>query len=218
MLKLYYGPGACSFVPHVGLEAIKAATGEDFEPVVVKLHKGEQKTPEYLALNPMGQVPTLLVDGRPLTQIVAICDYLDRRAPQVGLLPAESWPRAQAMSLLAWMNNTVHAAFTHVFMPEKFAESESARAEMRVFNAAVYRTYLQRIAEHVAKADPFWLGGRLSFLDAYALTLLRWAGLGGIDPADYPGYQAYVDRVAAEGPVAAVLARERVPLNLYTRA
>ena len=86
MMKLYYGPGACSFVPHVGLEAIKAATGEDFEAQSVKLHKGEQRTPEYLAMNPLGLVPVLVDEGRALNQIVAICDYLDRRFPQAGLL------------------------------------------------------------------------------------------------------------------------------------
>ena len=62
-LELYFAPGACSFVPHVGLEAIKAAAGQDFEPKMVKLHKGEQKSPEYLAINPNGQVPVLVDAG-----------------------------------------------------------------------------------------------------------------------------------------------------------
>ena len=66
-LELYFAPGACSFVPHVALEAVKAATGQAFEPKLVKLHKGEHKTPEYLALNPDGVVPTLIVDGAPIT-------------------------------------------------------------------------------------------------------------------------------------------------------
>ena len=101
MIEFYFAPGACSFVPHVALEAIKAATGESFEPKLVKLHKGENRTPEYLVLNPNAQVPVLVVDGKPLTQIVAICDYLDRRFPQVGLLPTETWARAQALSQLA---------------------------------------------------------------------------------------------------------------------
>jgi glutathione S-transferase len=57
MLKLYFAPGACSFVPHVALETIKAATGAEFEAALVKLHKGKQTTPEYLAINPNGQVP-----------------------------------------------------------------------------------------------------------------------------------------------------------------
>ena len=132
MMKLYYGPGACSFVPHVGLEAIRGATGEAFETQAVKLHKGEQHTPEYLALNPLGLVPLLVVDGKPLSQIMAICDYLDRRYPQAGLLPAASWQRAEAMSTFAWMNNTVHPTFTHIFRSQQFAESEAAQAEIRV--------------------------------------------------------------------------------------
>ena len=94
MIELHYGPGACSFVPQAGLEVVMAAIGQDFAAHAVKLHKGEQRTPEYLALNPNGQVPTLVVDGRPLTQIVAICDWIDRRFPQAGLLPTETWARA----------------------------------------------------------------------------------------------------------------------------
>ena len=86
-MLLYFAPGACSFVPHVALEAAKA----DFEPKLVKLHKGEHRTAEYLAMNPNGQVPVLVVDGKPLTQIVAICDFIDRRYPDAGLLP----PRAR---------------------------------------------------------------------------------------------------------------------------
>src|SRR5262245_46570904 len=130
-LELYFAPGACSFVPHVSLEAVKAATGQDFEPKLVKLHKGEQKAPEYLAMNPNGQVPVLVVDGKPLTQIVAIVDFLDRSFPQAHLLPTEVAARAQALSQLAWMNNTVHPTFTHVFRSEEFAESDAAKAEVK---------------------------------------------------------------------------------------
>ncbi len=217
MLKLFFAPGACSFVPHVALEAIKAATGEDFEPQMVKLHKGEQRTPEYLAMNPMGQVPMLLVDGRPLTQIIAICDYLDRRHPQVGLLPADTDARAHAMSLFAWMNNTVHPTFTHVFMPQHFADDEAARNEIRRVALGTYRKYMGALQARIETA-PYMLGERFSVVDAYALTLFRWSGLGGIDPADFPAYRAWVQRVAELPPVAAALARERVPLDMYKKA
>ena len=76
-LKLYYAPGSCPFVPHAALEL----AGADFEPVLVKLHKGKQRTPEFLALNPRGQVPVLVDDGVAITQIVAICLHLDARFP-----------------------------------------------------------------------------------------------------------------------------------------
>ena len=89
MIELYFAPGACSFVPHVALEMVQAGTGTAFTPRMLKMAKGEHKTPEYLALNPNGQVPLLVVDGRPLSQIVAICDWLDRAHPKANLLPAD---------------------------------------------------------------------------------------------------------------------------------
>ena len=215
MIELYFAPGACSFVPHVALEAIKAATGESFEPKLVKLHKGENRTPEYLAMNPNGQVPVLVVDGKPLTQIVAICDYLDRRFPQAGLLPTETWARAQAMSQLAWMNNTAHPTFNQLFMPDRYAASEEARNEVRRGAIERYRPCLERIQGWTANASPYWFGSRVSCHDAYAFTLLRWGGFAGIDPASLPGYRAYIDRVMQAGPVAAALERERVKLDTY---
>jgi glutathione S-transferase len=218
MLKLYFSPGACSFVPLVALEAVKAATGEDFETQIVKLHKGEQQSPEYLALNPMGQVPVLVVDGKPLTQIVAIVDYLDRRYPEIGLLPRDPAARTEAMSLFAWMNNTVHPTFTHVFMPQKFAGDEAAKGELKRFNLDVYRKYLDRVQALVAKADPYLFGDKLSALDVYAVVFLRWAELAGVDPETYPTLKAFVDRVAALPPVAAALERERLPLHTYRKA
>jgi glutathione S-transferase len=218
MLELYFAPGACSFVPHVGLEAIKAATGEDFKPNLVKLHKGEQKTPEYLAMNPNGQVPVLVVDGKPLVQIVAICDYLDRRYPQVGLLPTESWQRAQALSQLAWMNNSVHPTFTHWFRPYEFTDNEAAQAEVKRFAVEKFRKHLERLQAWSKAAAPYWFGNQVSFHDAYCFTLLRWGGYAGIDPDSVPQLKAYVERVTQAPPVAAALERERVRLDTYKKA
>jgi len=205
-LELYFAPGACSFVPHVGLEAIKAATGEDFTPNLVKLHKGEHKTPEYLQMNPNGQVPVLVVDGKPLTQIVAICDFLDRSFPQAGLLPTEPWARSQALSQLAWMNSTPHTTFTRVFFPERFAESEAARTEVKQMAAETFRGYL----EQLQKAAGF---GVLS--DAYAFTLLRWGGYAGINPDSFPALKKRVEAAMTTAPMAAALERERTKLDTY---
>lgn len=217
-VELYFAPGACSFVPHVGLEAVKAATGRDFSPKLVKLHKGEHLTPEYTAMNPDAQVPVLVVDGRPLTQIVAICDWIDRQAPEARLLPAEPWARAQALSTLSWMNNTAHPTFTHVFMPQKFAADEAARADVKSTAAGNYRKLLARLETQAGAASPWLLGENLSFLDAYAFTLLRWAGYAGIDPADFPVLLAHIERVMQAPAAAAALERERIRLDTYKPA
>jgi glutathione S-transferase len=218
MMKLYFGPGACSFVPHAALEVIKAATGADFETQSVKLHKGEQRSPEYLALNPLGLVPVLVEDGKSLNQIVAICDYLDRRYPQAGLLPTEAWDRAQALSTLAWMNNTVHPTFTHVFRPGNFATDESAQEDVKKLAAAKFREHLERIQAMIAHATPWLLGEKISFADFYALVFLRWGGFAGIDPASLPALKAFVDRVAAHPAVASAMAREGINLDTYKPA
>jgi len=217
-IDLHFAPGACSFVPHAALEAVKAATGQDFTPKLVKLHKGEHRTPEYLAMNPNGQVPVLVVDGRPLTQIVAICDWLDRTFPKAGLLPAEPWARAQALSQLAWMNNTAHPTFTHFYFPERYAETEAAHAEVKRKAAAQVRVHLERVQQWVKGAAPFWFGARPGFHDFYAFTLLRWGGYAGIDPASLPAYKKYVEEVIKAAPVAAALERERIKLDTYKAA
>jgi glutathione S-transferase len=215
MMKLYYGPGACSFVPHAALEVIKAATGTDFETQTVKLHKGEQRTPEYLALNPLGLVPVLVEDGKPLNQILAISDYLDRRYPQAGLLPADPWQRAQALSMLAWMNNSVHPTFTHVFRPTNFASSEAAQEDVKALAVTRFREHLERIQAMIGHASPWLLGDKPSFADFYALVFLRWGSFAAIDPASLPAYKAFVDRVAALPAVASAMAREGINLDTY---
>jgi glutathione S-transferase len=215
MMQLYFAPGACSFVPHVVLEAVKAAGGPDFEPKLVKLHKAENKTPEYLAMNPNGQVPVLVADGKPLNQIVAICGFLDAKFPQAGLLPTDPWARAEALSQLAWMNNTVHPTFTRVFRTEEFADSDGAKAEVKQKARDKYRQHLERIQGWVAKAKNLWHGDKVTPHDAYAFTLLRWGGYAGIDPKSLPQYHAFVERVMAAPPVAAALERERIKLDTY---
>lgn len=216
--KLYFSPGACSFVPHALLES----AGATFEPVLVKLHKGEQQTPEYQAINPRGQVPVLVHEGRVITQIVAIVSYIDHLFPEAGFLPAGGLARARVLETLAWMNNTVHPTFTHVFMPHKFAASPEAQAELKTFNAARYGALLGEIeamAQAAAAAGRPWLAGeRFGPLDAYALTLLRWGGFAGFDPAGFPALWAHVQRVAALPAVARAVERERLQLNVYKPA
>ena len=209
-LQLYFSPGACSFVPHVGLEA----AGARFEPRLVKLHKGEQRTPEYLALNPAGQVPVLVVDGKPLTQIVALCEFIDRSFPAARLLPQTAWERTQALSQLAWMNSTPHTTATRFFFPERYAESDAARAEVKKRAAEEFRGYLERVQAMLPQSG-YWWGERVSFHDAYALTLLRWGGFAGINPRPLAAYRAYAERVSQAPPVAAAMARERISLDTY---
>lgn len=217
-LTLYFGPGACSFIPHVMLEA----SGHAYEPRMLKMHKGEHREAEFLKLNPNGQVPVLVQDGQPITQIVAIALHLESLFPDKGFLPASGLARTHALELLAWMNNTMHATFTHVFMPGKFSADEAALAGIKSKATDLYAkqlTQLQdRVDEALRKGQPWLAGGHIGPLDAYVLTLLRWGTIAGIDPQGYPTLWAFVQRVAQEPAVARVIERERLVLNLYKPA
>ena len=208
-IQLYFSPGACSFVPHLMLEK----AGVPFEPIMVKLHKGEQLTPEFKAINPNGQVPVLVDDGQVLTQILAMVGYLDKRFPQAHLLPDVPMARARAIETLSWLNNTVHPTFTHVFMPHKYSDQPAVQAEIRNHALPQYRALKARV---MALPAGEWLAGvHLGPVDAYALTATRWATMAGIAPTEMPDLWAYVQRVAADDVVQRVIERERLNLNMH---
>ncbi|CAN1500404.1 Gst Glutathione S-transferase [Burkholderiaceae bacterium] len=214
-ITLYFAPGACSFVPHCMLEASGAA----FEPMLVKLHKGEQYEAAYKAINPRSQVPVLVDEGQAVSQVVAICMYLDSKFPQMGFLPAAGMARAKALETFVWMNNTVHTTFMHVFLPNKFSASVDVQADIKAFAVETYRGLLVELQTLVtdaqARGDAWLAGAQFGPLDAYALTLTRWGSMSGINPEGYSALWAFVQQVAAHPPVQRVMERERLQLNLF---
>lgn len=217
-MKLYFSPGACSFVPHTLLEMAAAP----FEPVLVKLHKAENYSPEYKAINPRSQVPVLVDGDQVITQIFAIVNHLNDRFPDLGFVPRESLARTRMFETLAWMNSMVHPTFTHIFLPHKFAESDATKAELKAFNTNLYRSLMGELQALVERAQAdghsYLAGDRFGPLDGYALTLARWGSIAGIDPADFPATWAFMQRIAALPPVARAIERERLQLNLYKPA
>jgi glutathione S-transferase len=217
-MQLYFSPGACSFVPHTLLEI----AGASFEPTLVKLHKGEQYEAAYQAVNPRGQVPVLVDEGHVITQLVAIVLYLDQKFPAHGFLPTDALPRAKALEILAWMNNTVHTTFAHIFLPHKFSDQADVQVALKSFNTGLYKTLLTELQDLVVAsqaAGQAWLSGaHFGPLDAYTLTLTRWGSMAGIDPEGYPALWAFVNQVAAQPQVARVMERERLQLNVFKPA
>jgi glutathione S-transferase len=107
MLTLYFSPGASSMAPHIALHEV----GVPFDTVPLSLRKHENRAPAYLALNPEGKVPTLVIDGRPLTEVAAILYFLARRYPEAGLMPSGD-PEAEAhvVSWISFIAATIHPA------------------------------------------------------------------------------------------------------------
>jgi len=169
MLKLYYYPGACSLAPHLVLDW----AGAPYEAARVKL--GD---PAYLAVNPAGAVPALDTgEGWVLTQAAAILRYLARRFPEARLGPDAS-PREEA-EFDRWSNfltGDLHPSFRPLFAPQRFTTAQDAAAleAVKTAGAALVEKQLGLIDAHLADKDHM-VGGRRSYLDAYALPMFRWA-------------------------------------------
>jgi glutathione S-transferase len=107
MLTLYFAPGSSSFAVHIALHEI----GVPFEGRPMSFHKDDLRSAGYLALNPEGKVPTLIIDGRPLTEVAAILYYLAKRFPDAGLLPRDDIETdARALSWMSFAASTLHPA------------------------------------------------------------------------------------------------------------
>ncbi|HEX4181316.1 MAG TPA: glutathione S-transferase family protein [Caulobacteraceae bacterium] len=107
MLTLFFAPGASSMAPHIALHEI----GAPFDARPVSFANNDNRTPEFLAMNPEGKVPALLIDGRALTEVAGILFYLARRFPVADLLPRHDIEaQAHAVSWMSFIASTVHPA------------------------------------------------------------------------------------------------------------
>jgi glutathione S-transferase len=108
MLTLYYSPGSSAMATHIALHEV----GAPFELKLIALYQSDNRNADYLAINPEGKVPTLMIDGRPLTEVAATLWYLARRYPEAGLLPqlGDIEAEAQVISWMSFIASTVHPA------------------------------------------------------------------------------------------------------------
>ena len=106
MLTLYFAPGSSSMAVHIALHEV----GASFDAKPMSFRASDMLAADYLRLNPEGKVPTLVIDGRPLTEVAAILFYLARRFPHAALLPQDSEAEAQALSWMSFIAATLHPA------------------------------------------------------------------------------------------------------------
>jgi glutathione S-transferase len=110
-LTFYYSPMSSATRVHWALEELEVP----YEKVKLDLGKGDQRKPEYLALNPNGKIPLLVADGVPIFESLAILVYLgETYGVEKGLFPALGLQRAEALKWMAWANVTVSEAIGRI--------------------------------------------------------------------------------------------------------
>lgn len=201
-MKLYMTPGSCSTGIHILLEEIGIA----FEAYILNLPRGDNATPEYLALNPKGTIPTLVRDdGSVLTEFQAIAWWLARRAPKAKLLPDDAEGEARVVEAIDYVVGTIHGqGFARIFTTDTFsanpAEHESVKArgrEIALRGFAVMDAML---------AGRDYVVGNFSIADAALFYVEFWADKLGL--ALPPHCHAHYQRMLARPVVRQVLREE----------
>jgi glutathione S-transferase len=176
MLTLYYSPGSSSMAAHIALHEVQA----EFTTIPLSFDRKETQTPEFLAINPAGKVPTLLIEGRPLTEVAGVLFYLARRFPEAKLLPEDIEAQAQVVSWMSFCASAVHPA----------------RRQGVEHAVSVYRIVERKLAGRE------WCAGSYSIADIH-LFRLYWRFQGSLEqpPGTFPTLEAHYARMMARDAV-----------------
>ena len=192
MYTLYYSSGTASMVVHLALLEI----GAPYELVEVEVPFDRQKNPSYLQLNPRGQVPTLVVDGRPCFESSAILMLLAERHPEAGLAPAAGTPqRAEYYQWIAFFATALGAPYRQWFYPGDLGAREGQPLPDYVRDAV--REKIERgwaiVDAHHAARGPYMLGAEFSAADLLALMYMRWSRNMPRPVTEWPALRRYAD-------------------------
>lgn len=202
-IALYYAPNTCALAPYVTL----TEAGANFEVRPLNYRKREHFTPEYLKINPKHKVPTLVVDGKILTENVAIHQWVHRTFPGAKILPADPWHELQAISLHAWCASGIHPYLSRINNPGKVCDGPGA-------SDSVVKLATEALFENFQVADDL-LAGREYFFDhftapdAHFFWCCRRATQLGVGLSDFANVTAHFERMQERPSVKKLLAYEK---------
>lgn len=204
MYTLYYSPGAASMAVHWLLIELR------HEPQLrlLDFSTREQKSPEYLALNPSGVVPTLVIDGEPMSEAAAILMHLADTHAEAGFAPAIGDPRRRAY--YQWMfhlANMVQPLLRQWWYPAEAAGEDNTEASLAAVQSRLEAAW-ERIDTHLAAHGPYLLGEQVSAVDFYLTMLMRWARKTRQPPTTWPHLAAHAQRMKARPSFQALYERE----------
>jgi len=205
MYELFYYPGNASLAPHFLLEEV----GAPFELRLVDRKRDGQKDPEYMKVNPMGRIPTLVDGGLVLFESAAICLHLADRHPRAGLVPTVgTGERAHLYKWLMFLTNTIQPDFLAFYYPAKHTTDADGIAAVKTAAERRLDAAYAVVNEALGKGGPYLLGETLSVADFYLLMLTRWGRAQTNQPKKLPNVRRCVDLVSDRPSVQRALATE----------
>ena len=200
VMDLYFSPLACSLASRIVVYEANAEDRVTLRPVNPKTKRTADGA-DYLAINPLGQVPVLRTDdGELLTENAAILPYIADHLPGPALAPTDGFPRYELARWLGFVGTELHKlVFTPLLSPKS---NDGAKA----FALEAAPSRLAALDAHLTGRQ--YLLGQFSVADAYLTAVLNWAGFVRLDLKPYPAVAAYYARMAARPAVARAMQEE----------
>ncbi len=205
MLKLYYAPATCALASHIALEE----AGADYTTERLNFRANQQNSPEYLAINPKGRVPSLVTDRGILTETPAMLAFIAQSFPKARLAPLDdAFAFAQVQSFNSYLCSTVHVAHAHKLRGARWATEESSFADMKRKVPETMSACFALIERGMLKG-PWVMGENYTICDPYLFTIAQWLDGDSVDIKSTPKVADHFRRMAERPAVRKVLEQEK---------
>lgn len=197
-LTLYYAAGTCAQAVLIALYEADA----QFTLKTLSFASNEQRSLDYLAINPKGRVPALVTERGVLTETPALLLYVAQSYPEAALAPlSDPFALAQMQEFNAYLASTVHIAHAHRPRASRWADDEAAQASMRAKVPQNMRECFAVIEQHYLGDKTWIMGEQFTVADGYLYTVASWLKGDGVDIAEFPRVAAHFKRVETRASV-----------------
>ncbi len=201
-LKLFIGSiGACSLASHIALEE----AGADYTVTRLDLGKGDQKTADYLKVNPKARVPALVTGQGTITENPAILFYIGQTHPQAKLLPSYPFAIADMQAFNSYLCSTVHPGHAHKMRGYRWSDDPAVIDALKIKVPQNMTDYFTLIQDEYLKG-PWVMGEQFTVADCYLYTIATWLEGDGADVSKLPRVLEYRTRMEARPAVKKVRA------------
>ncbi|KDM89792.1 glutathione S-transferase family protein [Photobacterium galatheae] len=211
MYQLFYYPRNASWAPHMLLEEIDTV----FELILVDRKSEQQKSPEYLKLNPTGRIPTLADNDQIITESAAICLHLCEKHPESNLLPEIGDPdRARFFQWLFYLTTTLQPELMLYFYPDRHTTlPDTANAIASAQEARI--TDMFAFVDQSLAGKNFLVGDHISVCDFFLFMLSHWASELTRPPLAFEHLGRYLRTLAQRPAIRRACETEGTPLTAY---
>jgi glutathione S-transferase len=205
MFKLYYSPGSCALASHIALQE----AGADYRAERIDFKANQQNSPEYLAINPKGRVPSLVTDHGILTETPAVLALIAQSFPKAKLAPLDDpWAFAQVQAFNSYLCSTVHVAHAHKARGYRWANDEASFADMKRKLPETVGASFALIERNMFRG-PWVMGDTYTICDPYLFTVAQWLEGDGVDVSVLPKVIDHRNRMAERPAVRKVMAEQQ---------